>query len=75
MKKQLIETKNGNVAIFKEDNKIKKIDFANNFISIFDSKTGNYMRTGVLDRETGKDTGVDPFMSAIPELIDVGVMG
>lgn len=31
------------------------------------------MRSGVLD-EHGKDTGVDPFMSSFPELIDVGIM-
>lgn len=40
----------------------------------FDSETGFYMRTGVLD-ETGNDTGVDPFMSSFPHLIDVGIMG
>ena len=32
------------------------------------------MRTGILD-ENGKDTGVDPFMSSFPHLIDVGIMG
>lgn len=31
------------------------------------------MRSGVLD-EHGKDTGIDPFMSSFPELIDVGIM-
>lgn len=31
------------------------------------------MRSGILD-EHGKDTGVDPFMSSFPELIDVGIM-
>lgn len=31
------------------------------------------MRTGILD-EHGKDTGIDPFMSSFPELIDVGIM-
>lgn len=40
----------------------------------FDSDTGFYMRTGILD-ETGKDTGVDPFMASFPHLIDVGIMG
>lgn len=40
----------------------------------FDSETGFYMRTGILD-ETGKDTGVDPFMASFPHLIDVGIMG
>lgn len=44
------------------------------FKSMFDPNTGFYMRTGVLD-ENGEDTGVDPFMSSFPELIDVGIMG
>lgn len=44
------------------------------FISIFDTKTGTYIRTGILD-EHGKDTGKDPFMASFPHLIDVGVMG
>lgn len=53
---------------------IKKIDRKNRYISMFDPKTGFYARSGVID-EHGNDTGVDPFMSAYPELIDVGVMG
>ena len=44
------------------------------FISAFDSETGFYIRTGILD-EQGRDTGVDPFMASFPHLIDVGVMG
>ncbi len=40
---------------------------------MFNPDTGYYMRTGILD-EHGKDTGVDPFMSSFPELIDVGIM-
>lgn len=44
------------------------------FKSAFDTKTGAYVRTGVLD-ENGKDTGVDPFMASYPHLIDVGIMG
>lgn len=51
-----------------------KIDRKNHFVSMFNPKTGFYMRTGVLD-EQGNDTGVDPFMASFPELIDVGVMG
>ena len=50
------------------------IDKKYRFYSIFDTETGAYMRTGVLD-EKGKDTGVDPFMGSFPNLIDVGVMG
>lgn len=53
---------------------IKKIDKENKFVSMFNPKTGFYMRTGVID-ENGKDTGIDPFMTSYPELIDVGVMG
>lgn len=44
------------------------------FKSAFDTKTGAYMRTSILD-ENGKDTGVDPFMASYPHLIDVGIMG
>ena len=44
------------------------------FVSAFDSETGFYIRTGILD-EQGEDTGVDPFMASFPHLIDVGVMG
>ena len=40
----------------------------------FDTQTGAYVRTGILD-ENGKDTGVDPFMGSYPHLIDVGIMG
>ena len=44
------------------------------FKSFFDTESGFYMRTGVLD-ENGQDTGVDPFMASYPHLIDVGIMG
>ena len=44
------------------------------FRSAFDTETGTYIRTGILD-ENGKDTGVDPFMASYPHLIDVGIMG
>ena len=53
---------------------IRKYDKKNRYISMFNPDTGFYMRSGILD-EHGKDTGVDPFMSSFPELIDVGVMG
>ena len=45
-----------------------------NFNYMFDTGTGAYLRTGILD-EHGKDTGVDPFMGSFPHLIDVGIMG
>ena len=44
------------------------------FKAAFDTESGAYVRTGILD-ENGKDTGVDPFMASYPHLIDVGVMG
>lgn len=43
------------------------------FVSMFDEKTGKYVRTGII--KNGKDTGIDPFMSSFPELLDVGIMG
>jgi radical SAM protein with 4Fe4S-binding SPASM domain len=51
---------------------IKKIDKKNKFISMFDPSTGFYARSGVI--ENGKDTGVDPFMTSYPELLDIGIM-
>lgn len=54
--------------------KYRLIDKKYSFISIFDTETGAYLRTGILDKN-GKDTGVDPFMGSFPNLIDVGVMG
>lgn len=52
---------------------IKKVDKTNNFISIFNTENGFYIRSGII--KNGQDTGIDPFMSSFPELIDVGVMG
>ena len=49
-------------------------DLRYHFRTAFDTVTGAYVRTGILD-ENGKDTGVDPFMASYPHLIDVGVMG
>lgn len=51
---------------------IKKTDRKNKFISMFNPTTGFYMRSGVI--ENGVDTGIDPFMSTFPELIDIGIM-
>lgn len=48
------------------------------FVEYFNSKTGVYVRSGILKKDKeGKllDTGVDPFMSDYPRLIDVGIMG
>ena len=52
---------------------IRKIDKKNKFVSMFNPDTGFYVRSGVI--EDGKDTGVDPFMTSFPELLDIGVMG
>ena len=52
---------------------IRKVDKEHHFVSIFNTKTGEYCRTGII--KDGKDTGEDPFMASFPELIDVGVMG
>ena len=48
---------------------IKKIDRKNRFVAMFNPTTGFYARSGVID-ENGHDTGVDPFMTAFPELCD-----
>lgn len=53
---------------------IKKTDRKNRFVSMFNTQTGAYIRSGVID-ENGCDTGEDPFMASFPELIDVGIMG
>ena len=51
---------------------ILKVDKKNKFYSRFDPDTGYYERSGII--EDGKDTGVDPFMAAFPELLDIGIM-
>lgn len=48
-------------------------DKVHSFKEMFDTATGFYVRSGVI--EDGKDTGVDPFMRDFPSLIDIGVMG
>lgn len=53
--------------------KLLKRDTENKFMAYFDTETGHYVRTGIID-DNGKDTGVDPFMTNFPELIDVGIM-
>lgn len=52
----------------------KRIDKKNRFMSMYQEDTGFYLRTGVIDSD-GNDTGEDPFMSSLPELIDIGIMG
>lgn len=53
---------------------LRKYDRVNKFRALFDTISGTYIRSGVLD-EGGKDTNIDPFMTTFPELIDIGVMG
>lgn len=44
------------------------------FFTAFDTETGTYIRSGIIN-ELGEDTGIDPFMASFPHLIDVGIMG
>jgi hypothetical protein len=53
---------------------IRQIDKKYRFISVFNTETGAYLRSGIVD-ENGKETDKDPFMGSFPNLIDVGVMG
>ena len=53
--------------------KIFSIDKQYNFNSMFDMKTGFYMRSGIM--VDGKDSGKDAFMGSMPELLDLGIMG
>ena len=39
------------------------------FMTAFDTETGAYVRSGIID-DNGNDTGVDPFMASFPHLID-----
>jgi radical SAM protein with 4Fe4S-binding SPASM domain len=49
-------------------------DEAFSFESFFNPENGQYLRTGILDKN-GKDTGEDPFMASFPHLLDIGIMG
>lgn len=44
------------------------------FETTFNSKNGFYIRSGIFDNN-GIDTGIDPFMSVFPQILDVGIMG
>lgn len=54
--------------------KITKVDRKYRFVATFETTTGEYMRTGVID-SSGHETSEDPFQASYPELIDVGIMG
>jgi len=54
--------------------KFRVYDRKYSYIYYFDSTTGAYLRTGILD-ENGFDTGMNPFQGEFPHLIDIGVMG
>lgn len=49
------------------------IDNNNKFVEFFNSNTGMYYRSGIIQDK--KDTGVDPFMRNFPSLLDIGIMG
>jgi radical SAM protein with 4Fe4S-binding SPASM domain len=49
------------------------IDKQYKFSEVFDTDTGFYARTGIIDN--GKDTNKDPFMRSYPLLLDIGIMG
>lgn len=44
------------------------------FAEIFDTDSGFYLKTAVLD-ENGKETAHEPFMRSFPSLLDIGIMG
>ena len=52
----------------------KIVDEKFKFITMFNPKTGAYVRTGILNA-SGWDSGVDPFQASFPHLIDAGIMG
>lgn len=70
-----LDTEGDNLVYGKLDDSqfVAKVDKANRFVSVFSPISGFYARSGVYD-DKHKDTGVDPFMSSFPELIDVGIM-
>lgn len=45
-----------------------------NFYHYFDTESGFYFRSGIID-DKNVDTGEDPFMASFPHLLDVGIMG
>ncbi len=49
------------------------------FQELFNPHTGFYLRTGILEKEQQSnryvDTGVDPFMRWMPNLLDIGIIG
>jgi radical SAM protein with 4Fe4S-binding SPASM domain len=51
---------------------LRYIDNENHFVEMFNSDTGFYIRSGII--ENGVDTGIDPFMRNFPQLIDIGIM-
>ncbi len=53
---------------------IKLYDRTYKFKSVFNPRTGFYIRSGIIN-EAGKDSGVDPFRASFPQLIDIGIMG
>ena len=51
------------------------VDKKYRFYELFNPQTGFYYRSGVIEPNSRKDTGVDSFMRSMPSLIDIGIMG
>jgi len=51
-----------------------RFDFKHQYLTTFDDCNGDYFRTGIIDAN-GIDTGVEPFMSDFPHLLDIGIKG
>ena len=45
-----------------------------NFRELFNTKTGTYIRSGIIN-DNGVETNIDPFMRSFPSLVDIGIMG
>ena len=52
---------------------VKYSDKKFKFIEVFNTLTGEYIRSGIL--KDGNDTNIDPFMRSFPGLLDIGIMG
>lgn len=57
---------------FFHNNKVFLGDKKYKFNAIFDTVTGNYVRSGIL--EAGKETSKDAFEASFPHLLDIGIM-
>jgi len=53
--------------LFLEDKKYR-------YIAYFDPETGIGVRSNIINQD-GQDSGIEPFMGAFPDLLDIGIMG